>query len=379
MRASIHLGRFAGVPVGFHWSLLVIAGLLTTDLAFGLLPGSGTAAAVIVAALTVVAFFASVLAHEVAHAVVARRHGVQVRGITLWLLGGVARLDGDIPSAGAELRIAVAGPATSLGLAVGFGVLATAVAALDAPALVVSAIAWLAVVNAVLAVFNLAPAAPLDGGRVLAAALWAYHGDRERATIGAARAGTVFGWLLVVFGVSSFLTGGAIGLWPALLGWFLVNAAKAEAVHARVRRGLRGLTVADAMLPTTGLPGWLTVDAFLDRHVDGHTPAFVVERWEGGVAGVVTLDALRAVQPAERGHTRVVELAVPIEDLRTAAPSDDLAAVWGRPAARARLPHVVVLEHGRVVGLVTPEVVCHVLTTAAGAVRAPESSSGLFA
>lgn len=353
MTNSIKLGRFLGVPVGFHWSLLVIAGLLTTNLAFGLLPDSGTATAVVVAALTAVAFFASVLAHELAHSVVARHHGVEVRGITLWLLGGVARLDGEIPSARAEFRIAVAGPLTSLGIAAGVGALAVAFAAVDAPALLVSAVGWLAVVNAVLAIFNMIPAAPLDGGRVLAAALWAHHGDRDRAMIGAARAGTVFGSLLVVIGIVGMMLG-ELTIWPALLGWFVISAARAEARVANIRLTLRGVRVADGMSPTVALPGWLTVDAFVDRYVDGSVPAFVVERWEGGGAGVVTLEALRAVPWAERGHTRVVELAVPIDDLRIASPDDDLGEVWTRARGAMRLPHVVVLDHGRIVGLVAP-------------------------
>lgn len=383
MRDSIRLGRFAGIPVGIHWSLLVIAGLLTFDLAFGLLPEGGTAAAVVVAAATVVAFFASVLAHELAHSVVARRHGVEVRGITLWLLGGVARLDGEIPTARAELQIALAGPATSVGLAAGFAVLSVAFAALDAPVLVVGAIAYLAIVNGVLAVFNMIPAAPLDGGRVLAAALWAHSGDREKGTIGAARAGRVFGSLLIGFGVWGVITGGPQGLWPALLGWFVLGAAGAEEQQATIRRELRGMHVADAMTPASGLPGWLTVDGFIDalaeRHVDASAPAFVVERWEGGVPGVVTLDALRAVPTVERAHTRVVELAVPVDELRTAGPNDDLAAVWGRPCARARLPHVVVFSQGHVVGVVTPEAIRYLAEIKTRARRGSSSPKRLLA
>jgi Zn-dependent protease len=351
MGNSIKLGRFLGVPVGFHWSLLAIAGLLTTSLAFGLLPDRGTAAAIVVAAVTVAAFFAAVLAHELAHSVVARHHGVEVRGITLWLLGGVARLDGEIPSARAEFRIAVAGPLTSLGIGAGLGALAVAFAAVDAPALVVGAVAWLAVVNGVLAVFNMIPAAPLDGGRVLASALWAHHGDRDRAMLGAARAGTVFGSLLVALGIVGVALG-ELTVWPALLGWFVISAAAAEARVANTRITLRGVRVADGMIPTVALPGWLTVDAFVDRFVDGSVPAFLVERWEGGGAGVVTLDALRTIPWAERGHTRVVELAVPIDDLRIASPNDDLGQVWTRGNGSMGLPHVVVVDHGRVVGLV---------------------------
>lgn len=357
MGTTIRLGRIAGIPVGFHWSLLVIAGLLTADLASALGSDVSTGVAIAAAAVLAIAFFASVLAHELAHSVVARHHGVEVRGITLWLLGGVARLDGEIPSPGAQLRIAVAGPATSLGLGAAFGALAVSLGALDAPALLADSLMWLAIVNGIVGVFNLIPAAPLDGGRILGAGLWAAHHDRDRATLGAARVGVLFGWALVLLGVWGFVADQSFGLWPALLGWFVVVSAQAEARFAQVRMTLRGISVADAMSPSTGLPGWLTVEAFIERFVDGSVPAFVVERWEGGVAGVVTLDALRMVAAADRGHMRVVELAVPVESLRTAQPGDDLATVWGKPAPSARLPHVVVLSHGKVVGIVSPDTI----------------------
>src|ERR1700710_945628 len=174
MKPTVSLGRIFGIKVGVHWSVLVIAALL----AYGLTGGVGDVQLWIVALLAVVVFLGSLLAHELAHSIIARRNGMQVTGITLWLLGGVAQLGGPMPSAGAELRIAAAGPATSLGLGAVFFLLAVAGAASGVvSSLVVSAIGWLAFVNVVLAVFNLIPAAPLDGGRILAGALWKIHGD----------------------------------------------------------------------------------------------------------------------------------------------------------------------------------------------------------
>jgi Zn-dependent protease len=247
MRASIRLGRFFGIPVGLSWSVLLIAGLLTLSLATSLLPGSAAGypdSAYVVAALaTALLFFGSLLAHELAHAVVARRHGVEVEGITLWLLGGVAALRSESPSARAELRIAAVGPATSLGLAGAFGVAALAADVLLLPALAVAAFAWLALINAALAVFNLLPAAPLDGGRILAGALWAGHGDRWRAAETAARAGRVVGFGLIAFGILGFLTPLPFGgLWTALVGWFIVTTAAAEEQHAHQQRAIRDLS-----------------------------------------------------------------------------------------------------------------------------------------
>lgn len=358
MRDSVRLGRMGGISVGMHWSLAVVLTLITMDLAASL-SATIDGVTVLVAAVAAVGLFASVLAHELAHAVVARHHGVGVDGITLWMLGGVARLDTELPTARAQLRIAVAGPVTSVVLGLGLGAAAVVGGALDLPPLVVSATGWLAAVNLVLAVFNLAPAAPLDGGRVLAALLWAHHGDRERASIAAARTGRWFGWVLVASGLWSFASSAAGGLWLAVLGGFVIIAASAEERVASVRASVRGVAVHDVMTPTPEpRPGWITVGAFLDRFVDGRDAvpeAFLIERWEGGAAGIVTIDRLRAVPPHARSATRVVELAVALERLRVAAPDDDLADAWSRPGAgTALLPHLAVLERGRVVGVVTP-------------------------
>jgi Zn-dependent protease len=355
MRDSIHLGHIRGIPVGVNWSLLAILGILTFDLAAGF-PGGLTAAAVAVAALAAIGLFASVLVHELAHCVVALRNGLRVDGITLWLLGGVSRLEGDAPSPGAEFRIAVAGPALSGVLALGFGAVTVLADGLGLPAVVVAGVAWLAVINAVVAVFNLVPAAPLDGGRVLSAAIWARTRDRDRAELGAAHAGRGFGWLLVFAGIWLFLGGGGVfALWPALLGWFVLTAADAQARAARLRRGVRGLTVGDVMTPVeTGAPGWLTVDGFVDHLGSGRRTAFVVDRWDGGPAGLVTLDALRSVPAEARAVTRVLEVAVPLDRLRTAAPDDDLAAAWARPGP-AVLPHLMVRDGDHLVGVVSPD------------------------
>jgi len=361
MRDSIRFGRVAGIPVGMHWSLAVVLVLLTMDLAASLTT-TVDGVTVLVAGLAAIGLFASVLAHELAHAVVARGHDVRVDGITLWMLGGVARLDGELPNPRTQLRVAVAGPAMSVALGLAFGAAAVVGAVLDLPLLVVSATGWLAAVNLVLAVFNLLPAAPLDGGRVLAALLWSHHGDRERASTTAARVGRWFGWALVAFGLWGFVSGGGGGLWPALVGGFIVATASAELQVASVRSSVRGVAVRDVMTPTPEpRPGWITVDAFAERFVDGEPAvpdAFLIERWEGGAAGVVTADRLHAVAPHARSSTRVVELAVAVERLRAASPADDLADAWARPASAVTvLPHLAVLERGRVVGVVTPDAV----------------------
>jgi Zn-dependent protease len=194
---------------------------------------------------TAVAFFATLLAHELGHAVVARRAGPRVEGITLWLLGGVAKLDGEAANPRAELGIAAVGPLISLVLAASV-VAVSAVAGL--PRLVVASVAWLARINLLLAIFNLLPAAPLDGGRVLRGLLWWRTQDRLRSAVVAARMGRLLGALLIGLGFGEFVVGAAIsGLWLALLGWFLLNAARAEETNARLRQELLGGRGADGV------------------------------------------------------------------------------------------------------------------------------------
>jgi Zn-dependent protease len=360
-RNSIRLGRFFGIPVGLDWSLLVIAGLLTFSLAADRFPsefpGEATAAYWIVGIVAAVLFFASVLAHELAHSLVARRHGVQVDGITLWMLGGMAKLGGESPSARAEFQIAGVGPATSVGLAATFGVGAFALSALGAPELLAAGLAWLAVINAILAVFNLIPAAPLDGGRILTSILWFLRGDRYRASATSAQVGVVFGWVLVGAGAVGWFAGlGFGGLWTALIGWFLVSAARAEGEMARSRLTFGDVHVRDVMIPDPPrVRGWLTVETFLREeapHVTG--PVAVVERFDGTVAGLVSVDQLRVAPAFEGTMRRVQDYAVPLSSIRVAHPNDLLADIAARPV-RGRIPYTLVYDGDDLVGLVPPE------------------------
>jgi len=239
MRPTVRLGQFFGIDVGLHWTIALIAVLLTVTLSGTVLPefapGHSTAAYLITALVTAVLFMASIVAHELGHSLVAIRDGIKVKGITLFALGGVAALEGEPASPGSAARVALAGPAVSIGVgAVSIGA-AIGASALGLPGLVVAALVWLGVINASLAVFNLLPALPLDGGRVLQAYLWKRRGDRHEATISASKAGRWIGWGLVAFGFWE-LTQGGNGLWTMLIGWFVLMTAKAEGLRARMER-----------------------------------------------------------------------------------------------------------------------------------------------
>ena len=251
MNPTISLGRIAGVRIGLNWSWAIILALIVWSLAATVFPDAdpGLAIGTYVAMALVAAFlfFASLLLHELGHAVRARREGMVIEGITLWLFGGVARFRGEFPSAGAEFRIAVAGPAVTL--VIGSSCLAL-VAAVHLPTAVDGVAAWLGYINLVLLGFNLLPALPLDGGRVLRSALWAGKRDFGWATRIAADVSRGFAFLLVGGGLVLFLAGDGIGgLWLAFIGWFLLQAAGAEAAHLAVRDALAGLRVRDLMQP----------------------------------------------------------------------------------------------------------------------------------
>ncbi len=235
MNESIGLGRIAGIRVGLNWSLLPVLVLLTWSLAATLLPsaapgysGSGYWT---FALLATAAFYGSLLAHELGHALVARRHGIRVNRIVLWMLGGVAQLERDTPDSRAELEVAVAGPAVSFGLAAVGAVVALLFAVIGVSALIVATVAWLAGINALLGAFNLLPAFPLDGGRILRAILWRRWSDRDRATAVSARIGRMVGFVLIAAGAIELLAGGGLlnGVWLALIGWFLAVASRQQA------------------------------------------------------------------------------------------------------------------------------------------------------
>jgi Zn-dependent protease len=359
MTASLRFGRIAGIPVGASWSALLIALLIAWSLGGQLLPvqvpGLVPAAYWLAGAAGAGLFLGSLLAHEVGHALVARRAGLRVRGITLWLLGGVAQLEDEPASPRDELRVAIVGPAVSLALAGAFGLTAAALSVVGGPALAVVVAAWLALGNAALAVFNLLPAAPLDGGRVLRGLLWRHHGNRVRASVTATRAGVWVGAGLVGYGLVGAVTGWGIGtLWTALVGWFLVIAARQEREQALLGGALgRGLRAAQVMTPAPAVaPAWFTVDAFLRNYVEPWQAATLPLRgFDGHPAGVVTAAALYAV-PADRRHiVRAGDVAIPMSALVLVGPDQPVADLAARLAGGRTVAAVV--AGGQLLGLIT--------------------------
>ncbi len=358
MRQSLRLGRFAGVDVGVNWSVLVIFALLTWELAELVFPtgpsGSASADDWVAALVASVVFFFSLLAHEVSHAIVARHNGVGVRSITLWLFGGVAQLESEAHDAGADFRIAAVGPGTSVGLAGLFVLFELAASHAGAPGLVVTTLSWLWKINLLLAAFNLIPAAPLDGGRILRAGLWRAWRDKARASISAARAGRVFGVVLIALGVIEFAYAGWYGLWPALLGWFLYSAAGVEERVARVRGSLGHLVVGQIMTPNPpAVPGRVSVVELVDRYLWMYRgEAVAVLDDNGWLAGVLPLVALRNVPPERRAFTTVAQLAAPLASSPVVRVDESVGVLMERMGRFPGVPALVLDGARRLVGVV---------------------------
>ena len=315
MNGKISLGRIGGVQVRVSWSWLVIFALIVWTLADGVFPsqnpglsrGTHLAMAIVAAVL----FFVSILLHELGHAWQARREGLEVDGITLWLFGGVSQFKSGFPSAGAEFRIAIAGPLVSLGLGGVFVLIALA----GLPSAVDGVAAWLGYINLALLVFNLIPALPLDGGRVLRAALWQSRGDLAWATRIGTDVGRVFGYLFIGLGLAMFIFQGSFsGAWLAFIGWFLLQAATADARYIATEAALDGLRVRDLMTrdPVT-VDGNLTVGQFMDEVARSRRfttyPVFDGER----PIGLLAFSSVAALPRSEWDSRRVRDAMLPLE------------------------------------------------------------------
>ena len=360
MNESLHLGQVRGIRVGVNWSLLPIFFLITWSLAQTLLPAAApgymTWAYWVFGALTTTAFYMSLLAHELAHATVARRHGVSVRGIVLWIFGGVAQLEHDAPDPRAELELTAAGPATSLGLAAcGLGA-AWLLSQVGASSLLVASVGWLGGINLLLALFNLLPAFPLDGGRILRALLWRRWHDRERATAAAARVGKIGGAVLIGAGVLEALAGaGALdGAWLVLIGWFIIVAA-GQQERASLRAGARELRVDDAMTPEpVTVADGITVAEAIERYVRRtRFSAFPVVDRSGTLVGLITVQRMAALPRAQWRTSPISGSTARGREIVQCRADDRLAQVTVRmrqsPDRRA-----VVVDRGRPVGILTP-------------------------
>jgi len=355
MRSTFTLGRIGGVKIGISWTVLVIAGLITLSLASGILPaaveGRSNTEYLIGGVIGAIGLLGSILAHELGHALMGRRHGLEVESITLWLFGGLAQLEGELPSARVEAKVAGIGPAISLFVGV-VGVGGAFI--LGTSSMAGALVGWLGLVNVVLAVFNLLPGAPLDGGRLLHAFIWGRTGDRHKATRTASTAGRVIGYGLMGIGLLELMLGGVVGgLWTATIGWVLVTAAQTEARHSATQSGLAGLSADRVMDPMGLFPDWLVVEEFVLRHVQSTRQSlFLLVGFDGRPSGYVTLKDLSRANEDDRLTQPVRAYARSLAEVPVVAPDEPAASILTARQAISPLLALVV-DAGQPVGVVT--------------------------
>ncbi len=346
---SLSLGRYAGIPVRAHWSMALVAVLFGTNLAvwLGVIPGI----------LAMVGFFLSILAHEFGHALVARRYGVETEAIDLWALGGVARLDHESPTPRADALIALAGPAVSL--VIGFLAFGLAVGVRS------DVLAWIGIVNIALAVFNMLPGAPLDGGRVLRAWRWYRTGSKYRAMRDAGNAGRVLGWGLAGIGVI-LMFNGFPGIFITLTGVFIALNARAEIMASIVGEELDGITVGDLTWFGVAHAGTdMDADSMIyQRQRLGDAGAVAVENEDGELDGLVLEEQLWAIPTERRAMVMLTQLMVPFNKLAKASPDEELATVL--PRLNPVRPVVTVWRGDELLGVVPPNRLKDRLTAAQG-------------
>lgn len=363
MGATLRVLTIRGIPINIHVSWLVVYGLITWTLAVGYfpraLPDLPAAAYWANGLLAGFFLFVSVLLHELSHSLVAMAHGLSVRGITLHVFGGVSHLEDEAPSPRAEFLIAVVGPLTSFAIAaILWGI---SIAGLLGPPWAQAVVAYLVLVNVAVGVFNLVPGLPLDGGRLLRAALWKWKGNVGQATYIASRVGVFFAFALMAFGFLQIFGGNVLGgFWLILIGVFLRGAAGASHSQMALREALARLRVRNIMtheVVTVALDA--TVEQLADHFWSHHVTSFPVVD-HGTVRGIASVQQVHGVPREQRTQRRVGEIMRPVTDELVVGPEDSVFEALGK-ASRNDVGRLAVLVDSRLVGYLSLKDIAHVL------------------
>lgn len=360
IKGGIPIGKIFGIPLRLHFSWFFIFAIVIWALSTGYFPGVfenwSTAAYIIAAVITSLLFFASVMLHELMHSVVARASGIPVESITLFIFGGVSRITKEPLNPKMELKIAIAGPLTSLLLG-GVCWLIWYIVPLSWEYIIAVSF-WLGLINILLGAFNLLPGFPLDGGRVLRAILWWRSGNLQRATRWASNAGRGLSFLFIIGGVWLIFQGPEWwfnGLWLAFIGWFIGNAAVGSYRQLTLQQMLQGHDVSEAM--TRGcqeIPPELTLDRLVSEYilVSGNQ-CFIVSQ-DGRVKGVITAENVKQVRREAWADRKVSQVMTPFEKMKKVRPDEDLASVMTLLTEEG-INELPVVEGDSIVGMIRRE------------------------
>lgn len=373
MEAQIKLGRIFGIEIGLHYSWLIIAFLVTLSLAshFQMMNPNWSAGTIWTTALvTGLLFFAAIVVHELSHAAVAKARGLPVRSITLFALGGVAQIDKDAEDARTEFWMGIVGPITSA--VIGAACLALAYALgwepekemMRASTPPVALLLWLGYINIALAVFNMIPGFPLDGGRVLRAIIWWVTGNTTRASRIAAQVGQFVAFFFIIWGIFRFFGGAGFGgLWIAFIGWFLLDAARASYGQVLTTESLRGVRVGDVMArDCPRVDGRSNLQTFVDEHLL-HTGrrCFVVEE-NGALVGLITVHEVKEVERQKWPYTTVDDVMRPLDKIHTISPDIPITEALER-MSREDVNQLPVVRNGQLAGVISRGHILQMLKT----------------
>ena len=370
MKAHIKLGKIFGIEIGLHYSWLIIAVLITLSLSSYFStshPEWGTGVIWVMAVSSALLFFGAIVVHELSHAIVALRNNLPVSSITLFALGGVAQIEKEAETANSEFWLGIVGPITSavigavcLGMAVAFGWPAGEMPTTPLMAVIV----WLGTVNIALAIFNMIPGFPMDGGRVLRAAAWKFTGDKVRATRIASVIGQVFAFGFIVLGVFAFFGGSGIGgLWIAFIGWFLLNAAKATYSQLEITEGLKNVTVGDLMsLDCPILDPRMNVQTMVEEHMLRSGRRCYLVGDGGEPEGLITPHEIKEISREMWPMTLVGDIMKPIEEVHTIARSAPVMEALDK-MGREDVNQLPVMDGGKLAGIISRDRIVKYLYT----------------
>ena len=354
---AFRLGKVAGIPVYLDYSWFVIFFLLVWTIGFDLMPaafpGLNQFYYLLIGAVTAILFFASLVVHELAHSIVAKRNGLRIRRITLFLLGGVSEMEDEPKDASLELKMAAAGPLASAAIALSFGLIWLVSAAFGLSPLVQAPVFYLAFVNALMAGFNLIPAFPMDGGRVLRSVLWRRNGDIVRSTVAASNAGRTVASFIVFLGLfTMFLVDFVSGIWLVLIGWFISSSSTASLSQTVAAEELRGVRAADVMTrKVDSVPPEMTLQDLSEEFLRTKHTGFPVLS-DGHLQGCVTVDDLRKSKRDSWATKTVGEAMTPKSKLVTTRPDDPAMDVLSA-MQRGDIGRVFVMDGDAVAGIIT--------------------------
>jgi len=363
MGSAFNLGKVFGIQFRLHYSWFIIFILVTTSLAY---PDWSSLLYWIMAIITSLLFFASILAHELAHSLVGRANNIPIKSITLFIFGGVAQMTREARSAGAELKMAAAGPACSLVIGSFFGLLWYFNQSLTEP--IATMIYWLAFINVALAVFNLIPGFPLDGGRVFRSLLWRFTGNYERSTRIATQIGRGIGYLFILGGILTMFLhppdwSWFNGLWLAFIGWFLERAASASYHQLQWHEALHGFSASQVMISDCPVvPSDITIIQVVQRYIFTIGRHCLLIADEGRLKGVLTLHNIKSVPQPNWATTQLREIMTPVDKLKVAHPDQDALSILEQ-MDESDINQMPVVSEGRVIGLIARDSLISFLRT----------------